>query len=162
MSNVEAGNLNGPMGLSGGFMFLTKIRALMATMVLACVLTTAAHADMVRNVTVTEGPGWVKVNVHGNFNYSVKHLPPGTDDYRSIAIDVYPAYINPRLEPKIKLPVDEGLVGQVRVRQLTGSTVRVYVDVIAWPKYDVMRVPGSVEVGIDAYHMRPEEPSASR
>ena len=121
-----------------------------------------ASAGMVRNVTVSEGPGWVKVNVHGAFNYQVKHLPPGNDDYRSIVIDCYPAYINPGLEPKVNLPVDEGLVGQVRVRQYDGNTVRVYIDVIAWPKYKVMQVPGGVQIGIDSYHMRSIDPSANR
>ncbi len=142
-----------------------RLRSLLVgflTLAMAAMITTSAWAGEVRNVTVTEGPGWVKVHAHGSFNYSVKHLPQGNADYRSIAVDLSPAYINPRMEPKVTLPVDEGLVGQVRVRQLTGSTVRVYIDVIAWPKYKVMSVPGGVEVGIDAYHMRSDDPSASR
>ncbi len=139
-----------------------RFRKAFVVLLLAVGMVGAAHADMIRNVTVTEGPGWVKVKAHGNVNYSVKHLPPGTDDYRSIAVDLYPAYINPNLEPKVKLPVDEGLVGQVRVRQISGNTVRVYVDVVAWPKYKVFKEAGGVVVGIDAYHMRADDPSASR
>lgn len=137
--------------------------ALLFTVGLAGLVTTQAQAGVVSNVTVSEGPGWVKVNVHGSgFSYNVKHLPPGTEDYRSIVLDVSPAVLPAGMEPKSSLPVNEGLVAQVRVRQYDGNTVRVYIDVIAWPKYKVGWVDGALQVGVDAYHMRAADPAAPR
>lgn len=79
---------------------------------------------------------------------SVKELPVGDAAYRSIVIDIPGSYIAGGLEPKNKVAVNEGLVGQVRVKQW-GGTVRVYVDVIAFPKYKVAASGGQVVVGID-------------
>ena len=126
---------------------------------MVALLSLTASADVVRNVTATEGPDWVKIDIHGAHNYNVKHLPPGSADYRSIAIDV-PGYIAGGLEPKAALPVDFGLVGQVRVRQLTGSTVRVYVDVINWPDYDVVHTGSGVQLRARAFKLRRSEPAA--
>ena len=114
----------------------------------------AADAAVVRGVKVTKGPGWVRVTVQaGGAHFTVKELPVGASAYRSIAIDIPGSSIAAGLEPKSKLPVNEGLVGQVRVTQ-HGSGVRIYVDVIAYPKYRVAHGNGDVVVGIDAYHMR--------
>ena len=116
--------------------FGMNLRKLGMALVLVTCLSLAATADVIHNVTATEGPDWVKINVLGAHSYSVKHLPPGSSNYRSIAVDLHGARIAGGLEPKAVLPVDFGLVGQVRVRQF-GSTVRVYVDVINWPDYRV-------------------------
>lgn len=118
-------------------------------------------ADVVHNVTATEGPDWVKVDIHGAHNYSVRHLPPGTADYRTIAIDIHGASIAGGLEPKAVLPVDFGLVGQVRVRQF-GSTVRVYVDVINWPDYNVYNTGNGVQIALRAFQQRSKDPDAMR
>ena len=105
------------------------------------------------------GPDWVKVDIVGGHNYTVKHLPPGSADYRSIAIDIHGASIAGGLEPKAALPVDFGLVGQVRVRQI-GSMVRVYIDVINWPDYQVMQGGSGVTVALRAFQQRRSEPDA--
>lgn len=130
----------------------------LALIMVAC-LTLAASADVVRNVTATEGPDWVKVDIHGGHNYTVKHLPPGSADYRSIAVDIHGASITGGLEPKAALPVDFGLVGQVRVRQI-GSTVRVYIDVINWPDYKVIHTGSGVQVALKAFQQRRNDPAA--
>lgn len=130
----------------------------LALLLVACV-SLAASADVIHNVTATEGPDWVKVNIQGAHSYSVKHLPPGNADYRSIAIDVHGASIAGGLEPKAVLPVDYGLVGQVRVRQM-GSTVRIYIDVINWPDYVVSNTGGGLEVSMRAFSQRRKNPDA--
>lgn len=141
---------------SGSVQGLRKLG--LALVMIAC-LALSASADVVRNVTATEGPDWVKIDIAGAHNYSVKHLPPGSADYRSIVIDVHGASIAGGLEPKAALPVDFGLVGQVRVRQM-GSTVRVYIDVINWPQYKVFHTGNGVSVGVQAFKQRRSEPDA--
>lgn len=138
----------------------SRLRALGLSVFLLVGLSCAAWAGPVTNVTASKGPDWVKVNVSGNFNYSVKHLPQGSADYRSIVIDCAPAYISGGLEPKAVLPVNFGLVGQVRVRELRGGVVRIFIDVINYPKYTVTRTGNGVEVGIKAFQQRPSEPAA--
>jgi hypothetical protein len=135
------------------------LRKLGVVLVMVACLAMSASADVVHNVTASEGPDWVKVNIQGAHSYSVKHLPPGNADYRSIAIDLHGASIAGGLEPKAALPVDFGLVGQVRVRQM-GSTVRVYIDVINWPEYQVMNTGGGVTVAIKAFQQRRKDPAA--
>ena len=131
----------------------------LAFLLVAC-LSLTASADVVRNVTATEGPDWVKVNIYGAHSYSVKHLPPGSSDYRSIAIDLHGASIAGGMEPKAVLPVDFGLVGQVRVRELGGGTVRVYIDVINWPQYEVTNTGNGVQVSMRAFKQRRSDPDA--
>ncbi len=133
--------------------FLSWRMAGLAVVLLTCLVGTA-FAGVVRNVTVSEGPDWVKVDVHGSFDYRVHHLPAGSEGYRSIAVDVWPANIASGMEPKAALPVDFGLVGQVRVRQISGSTVRVYIDVINWPDYQVHRTGSGLQVAMKAFQQK--------
>lgn len=135
------------------------LRKLGMALVLVTCLALSASADVVRNVTATEGPDWVKIDIAGAYNYTVKHLPPGSADYRSIVVDVHGASIAGGLEPKAVLPVDFGLVGQVRVRQI-GSTVRIYIDVINWPQYQVIRTSNGVSVAMSAFKQRRSAPDA--
>lgn len=122
-----------------------------------------AQSAAITNVTVAKGAKhvYVKVQANGHINYRIHHMPPGADDYRNIVVDVSPAYIVPGKEPMSKLAVEEGLVANVRVRPL-GGTVRVFVDVIAWPKYQVMSDGSSVTLKIDPYHQRDKNPGAPR
>jgi hypothetical protein len=138
----------------------SKLRGLGLTMLMLACLAGAAFAGPVHNVTVSEGPDWVKVDITGSFNYSVKHLPQGSADYRSIAVDLHPAHIAGGLEPKAVLPVDFGLVGQVRVRNLGGGVIRVYIDVINYPEYSVYRTGNGVQIGIKAFKQRAHNPAA--
>ena len=133
-----------------------NFRALAAASVLAlsAIFCAPADAATVRGVKVTKGHGWVRVTVDApGASYSVKELPVGDAAYRSIVIDIPGSFIAGGLEPKNKVQVNEGLVGQVRVKQW-GGTVRVYVDVIAFPKYKVAHSNGQVVIGIDTAHMR--------
>lgn len=134
------------------------IRGLGISILMLVSLSCAALAGPVTNVTTSKGPDWVKVNVSGSFNYSVKHLPQGNADYRSIAIDCAPAYIPGSMEPKAVLPVNFGLVGQVRVRQLSSGVVRVYIDVINYPEYSITRTGNGVQLGIKAFKQRASNP----
>lgn len=138
----------------------SKLHGLGLTVFMLVCLAGAALAGPVHNVTVSEGPDWVKVDVTGSFNYSVKHLPQGSADYRSIAVDLYPAHIAGGLEPKSVLPVDFGLVGQVRVRNIGGGVIRVYIDVINYPEYTVHRTGNGLQVGIKAFKQRSNAPEA--
>ncbi len=140
--------------------FRSRLRGLGLTVVTTVCLAAAAFAGPVQNVTVSEGSDWVKVNVIGSFNYNVKHLPQGSADYRSIAIDLSPANIAAGLEPKAVLPVNFGLVGQVRVRELGGGVVRVYIDVINYPEYTVTRTGNGVQIGLKAFKQRSHDPAA--
>jgi hypothetical protein len=117
-----------------------------------------AQAAEVRGVSVTKGHGWVTVNVRSaGGGYRVHELPVGSAAYRSIAIDV-PGYIAGGLEPKSKTPVNEGLVGQVRVKQM-GGMVRIYVDVLSFPKYSFSNTSSGFSMSIDSYHMRDNDPT---
>ena len=136
-----------------------NFRKLSMALIMVAFLAVGASADAIHNVTATEGPDWVKVHVHGGHGYTVKHLPPGTADYRSIAIDFPNCYIAGGLEPKAALPVDFGLVGQVRVRQMPGM-VRVYIDVINWPEYQIMNTGHGVTVAMRAFKQRRKDPDA--
>jgi hypothetical protein len=125
-------------------------------------LVTSAQAAVVNGVSVTKGHGWVRVNVHApGGSYRVHELPVGTSAYRSIAIDVPNSYIGGGLEPKQRVPVNEGLVAQVRVKQMRGF-VRVYVDVVSFPKYQTGHDGGTFVLGMDAYHMRNGNPIAPK
>ena len=136
--------------------FGKNFRSLAAASVLAmsaAFCAPAADAATVRGVHVTKGQGWVRVTVDApGASYSIKLLPVGTSAYRSLAIDIPGSSIAGGLEPKNKVAVNQGLVGQVRVTQL-GSTVRIYVDVIAYPKYKVANSGGRIVLGIDSAHM---------
>ena len=133
----------------------------LAMLSVAGFLSSTAQASAVHNVTVTKGPGWVRVNVHGGGAYRVHELPVGSSAYRSIAIDVPNGYVGGGLEPKNRVPVNEGLVAQVRVKQMRGF-LRVYVDVISFPKYQTSHDGGGLALGIDAYHMRNGNPIAPK
>ena len=50
------------------------------------------------------------------------------------------------MEPKTLVPVNDGLVAQVRVSQLEGGVVRVVTDVVNWPQYQVVREGGSTGI----------------
>lgn len=128
-----------------------KILAAAAVVASTMALAPAANAE-VRGVSVTKGKGWVSVNIRAAGGFKVHELPVGTAAYRSIAVDI-PGYIAGGLEPKGKTPVNEGLVGQVRVKQL-GGMVRVYIDVLSFPKYSYGFHDGAFHVDIDSYHMR--------
>jgi hypothetical protein len=126
----------------------------------AGVLCASANAAVVHGVSVTKGAGWVRVSVNApGGSYRVHELPVGTSAYRSIAIDVPNSSIVGGLEPKNRVPVNEGLVAQVRVKQMRGF-VRIYVDVVSFPKYQTGRDGGSFVLGMDAYHMRNGNPIA--
>lgn len=140
--------------------FRSGVQGLGLTILMLVCMATAVLAGPVTNVTVSEGPDWVKVNVSGSFNYTIKHLPQGSADYRSIAIDCHNSYIAGGMEPKAVLPVNFGLVGQVRVRELGGGVVRVYIDVINYPEYTVTKTGNGVQVGIKAFRQRPYDPAA--
>ena len=121
-------------------------------------LMTSAQAAVVNAVSVTKGHGWVRVNINApGGSYRVHELPVGTSAYRSIAIDVPNSSIVGGLEPKQVVPVNEGLVAQVRVKQQRGF-VRIYVDVVSFPKYQSGYEGGNFVLGLDAYHMRNGNP----
>jgi len=131
-----------------------------AALGVAGVLCSSAQAAVVHGVSVTKGHGWVRVNVHApGANYRVHELPVGSSAYRSIAIDVPNGHIAGGLVPKQNVPVNDGLVAQVRVKQMRGF-VRVYVDVVSFPKYQTSYENGSFVLGMDSYHMRDGNPIA--
>lgn len=135
---------------------LGTLTALAAT----AALVLPAQAAVVHGVTITKGQGWVRVSVNApGAAYHVHEMPVGSAAYRSIAIDVPNSYIVGGLEPKNQVPVNEGLVAQVRVKQMSGF-VRVYVDVVSFPKYQTGHDGGQFVLGMDAYHMRSGNPIA--
>lgn len=132
----------------------------LAALSAAGVLCASANAAVVSGVSVTKGHGWVRVNVHApGGSFRVHELPVGPSAYRSIAIDIPNSSIAGGLEPKRVVPVNEGLVAQVRVKPM-GGFVRVYVDVVAFPKYQIGREGGDFVIGINPYHMRSGNPIA--
>lgn len=123
-------------------------------------LSASVDAAEVRGVTVTKGQDWVRVSVSApGAEYRVRELPVGSSAYRSLAIDVPNSYISGGLMPKARVPVNEGLVAQVRVKQMR-SFVRVYIDVLSFPKYQVGHIDGQLVIGMDTKHMRSGNPIA--
>lgn len=132
----------------------------LAALTMAGVLCAQANAAVVSGVSVTKGKGWVRLNIHApGGSFRVHELPVGTSAYRSIAIDVPNSSIVGGWEPKQRLPVNEGLVAQVRVKQM-GGYVRVLVDVVSFPKYQSGFSNGNFVLGMDPYHMRNGNPIA--
>lgn len=132
----------------------------LAALTMAGVLCAQANAAVVNSVSITKGKGWVRLNIHApGGSFRVHELPVGTSAYRSIAVDIPNSSIVGGLEPKQRLPVNEGLVAQVRVKQMSGF-VRVYVDVVSFPKYQTGFNNGNFVLGMDAYHMRSGNPIA--
>ncbi|MFN8610289.1 MAG: hypothetical protein U0931_22320 [Vulcanimicrobiota bacterium] len=134
----------------------------LAALTMAGVLCAQANAAVVSGVSVTKGKGWVRLNIHApGGSFRVHELPVGTSAYRSIAIDIPNSSIVGGWEPKQRLPVNEGLVAQVRVKQM-GGYVRVLVDVVSFPKYQTGFNNGNFVLGMDPYHMRNGNPIAPR
>lgn len=134
-----------------------QVLTLVALVAFALTLYGVAQAAVVTNVVVSKVTGaWVHVAVEtsGPVNYSVKELPAGTYDYRQVVLDVWPASIVAGKEPKSILPVNEGLVAQVRVRQMPGGVVRIVTDVVNFPKYKVVREGSSTGLVFQAYQQR--------
>ena len=134
----------------------------LAALTMAGVLCAQANAAVVSGVSVTKGKGWVRLNIHApGGSFRVHELPVGTSAYRSIAIDIPNSSIVGGWEPKQRLPVNEGLVAQVRVKQM-GGYVRVLVDVVSFPKYQTGFNNGNFVLGMDPSHMRNGNPIAPR
>jgi hypothetical protein len=135
--------------------FGMKSKALFGLVAMSAMCATSAQAAVVRGIHVTKGHGWVRVSVDApGGSFRVKELPlDRSSDYRSIAIDVPGSSIAGGLEPKTRVPINEGLISQVRVKQMNG-TVRVLVDVIAFPRYRVAHEGSSLVLGLDVSHMR--------
>lgn len=134
-----------------------SVLTMVALVAFAFTLYGVAQAAAVHNVVVSKASGqWVKVLVHtdGPVNYKVVEKPPGTYDYRTIEMDVWPASIVAGKEPKHILPVNEGLVAQVRVRQLRNGVVRISTDVVFWPQYKEIHENGAHGLMIWAYKER--------
>lgn len=121
-----------------------------------------ADAAVVSGVSVTKGADWVRIYVNApGGSFRVHELPVGNAAYRSIAIDVPNGYIAGGLEPKSRVPVNKGLVAQVRVKQMRGF-VRTYVDVIAFPKYQTAYTGSGLVLGINSPYMRSGDPLVPR
>ena len=137
-----------------------KLAVGVAALCMAGSLGPSAQAAAVHGVSVTKGDRWVRINVDAPGSvYRIHELPVGNAAYRSIAIDVPNGYIAGGLEPKNRVPVNKGLVAQLRVKQMRGF-VRVFVDVISFPKYQTAHVGGEFVLGIDPYHFRNGNPIA--
>jgi len=138
-----------------------KVRACLAAVALVALAASSspsANAATVNGVSVVKGKGWVRVSISApGASYSVKELPVNGSGYRSIVIDVPGSSIRAGLEPKSRVPINEGLVAQVRVTQ-HGSGVRVYVDVLSFPKYRVSQGGGEFNLAMDSYKMRDGDP----
>jgi hypothetical protein len=133
---------------------LRHVWLLAAAVAVTGAICSQAEAASVSGVSVTKGPDWVRVHVHAPGGaFRVHELPVGSAAYRSIAIDVPNGYIAGGLEPKSRVPVNQGLVAQVRVKQMRGF-VRVYVDVISFPKYQTAYSHGGLDIGIQTPLMR--------
>lgn len=134
----------------------------LAALAVAGTLCSAADAATVRGVTVTTGADWVRINVTAPGGaFRVHELPVGSAAYRSIAIDVPNGYIAGGLEPKQRVPVNKGLVAQVRVKQMRGF-VRVFVDVISFPQYRTAYTGSGLAIGIRTPYMRSGDPLVPR
>ena len=92
----------------------------------------------------------VEVGASGRVQHRSKVL---TSPQKFIVIDVFPAKLKDGVPASTA--VNQGLVEKVRVKQYAENTVRIYVDVISPPKFEVVTASDAkgLTVAIDANTM---------
>jgi type II secretory pathway component GspD/PulD (secretin) len=126
---------------------------LLTWLVLLGFVTGSAFADgQVTGVKVVDGTNTIKVEItaNGPVQHRAKAL---TEPQKMIIVDVFPATLGGNV--KTSFPVNKGLVSNVRVKQYTDNTVRVYVDTISVPEYKVVTAAGSkgLTLAVSTAHM---------
>jgi type IV pilus assembly protein PilQ len=104
-------------------------------------LCTASYADgAVTDLKVVEGANTVKIEIvsNGPVQHRAKSI---TQPGRAIVIDVFPAKLGSGV--KALYTVNKGLVSNVRVKQYTDNTVRVTVEAVSLPEYQIVTSSGS-------------------
>jgi len=104
-------------------------------------LSTAGFADgAVTDLKVVEGANTVKIEIvsNGPVQHRAKSI---TQPSKAVIIDVFPAQLGPNV--KASYAVNKGLVSNVRVKQYTDNTVRVTVEAVSLPEYQVVTSSGS-------------------
>ncbi|MCR5662672.1 MAG: hypothetical protein K6G50_11195 [bacterium] len=132
------------------------VLSIAAVLLLASALYGVANASGLYDVIITKASGqWVKIGVkaYGPVNCKVRELAPDVYNYRQVVMDVWPATFS-GVEPKELIPVNDGLVAQVRLEQLTDDVVRIYADVIYWPKYEVVYENGMPQLVLYSFNQR--------
>ena len=104
-----------------------------------CAVTAFAEGT-VTDVRVVDGNNSLKIEVtaSGPVQHRAKAL---SQPQKMIIVDVFPATLGNNV--KTSFPVNKGLVSNVRVKQYTDNTVRVYVEAISLPEYKVVTAAGS-------------------
>jgi type IV pilus assembly protein PilQ len=104
-------------------------------------LCTASYADgAVTDLKVVEGAGTVKIEIvsNGPVQHRAKSI---TQPGKAIVIDIFPAKLGSGV--KALYTVNKGLVSNVRVKQYTDNTVRVTVEAVSLPEYQIVTSSGS-------------------
>lgn len=89
----------------------------------------------------------VVINASGPVTYSEKLLEKHGDLPRRLYIDFKQSYIEPRYRAPV--PIEDGLLKQIRTGQFTPETVRVVLDIESISDYKIFSLPDPFRVVID-------------
>jgi N-acetylmuramoyl-L-alanine amidase len=89
----------------------------------------------------------VVINASGPVTYSEKLLEKHGDLPRRLYIDFKQSYIEPRYRAPV--PIEDGLLRQIRTGQFTPETVRVVLDIESISNYKIFSLPDPFRVVID-------------
>lgn len=89
----------------------------------------------------------VVIMASGPVQYSEILLEPTKNKPRRLSIDFHDCYIEPQYRAPI--PVDDGLLKQVRTGQFTTDTVRVVLDIESISNYKIFSLPDPFRVVVD-------------
>ncbi len=111
---------------------------------LLAALTAAAHPDgLVTDVKVRQSGDTVKIVIPANA--AVQHRARALD--KSVVVDLFPAKLGSAA--KSDYAVNCGLISKVHVRQFNESTVRITVDAISAPSFNLTERPQSCGLALD-------------
>jgi N-acetylmuramoyl-L-alanine amidase len=89
----------------------------------------------------------VAINVSGPVTYQERLLKKNGNKPRQIYIDFQESYVDPRYRSPV--PIEDGLLKQVRTEQLTPEMVRVVLDINSISSYKIFSLPDPFRVVID-------------
>ena len=98
----------------------------------------------------------VVINASGPVTYQETLLEKSGDKPRRLYLDFQESYIEPRYRSPI--PIEDGLLKQIRTGQFTPEVVRVVIDIESISSYKIFSLPDPFRVIID---VRGEENIAS-
>ena len=98
----------------------------------------------------------IVVKASGPVTYKEELLEPDGNRPRRLYVDFYNSYIEPKLRSPV--PIEDGLLKQIRTGQFTTDTVRVVLDIQSISSFKVFSLPDPFRVVIDVRGQLKTEP----